>query len=336
MFTGDYFTTRSRESTPTLSPSHASLSHWGFSSDDEDWSANRREGRTSLSSDEERQMEHGVDDVSDIPDGTSTSFFRELLSSNLTLKADVVDVSNDETATIPPELLVHARAIQRHFLSFNQLLGLDAGLDGQSAFAHPGFSRIEQLENDLRSARAENKVLVERNEGLNTVVRVLRNQATESRQRKVREKVENTKSWEARPDETSRVSIGVDPSAISDLAFDLASATRSPNDIADALFALADDATPYPSGPEELQREKLPPRERLTNLEGILDVTLGRMEDYEKKASDAIGGKTMKKESLDLGRGVGVFEGAKVREVELSDEEDEDVEHDSKRIKIDR
>jgi hypothetical protein len=87
----------------------------------------------------------------------------------------------------------------------------------------------------------------------------------------------------ALPGEISRASMGIDPAAIQELAIDLATGTRKKNDIADALFALVDSSTPYPSAPEEVLREQLEPRERLRNLEGVLDVSLGRMEELENQ-----------------------------------------------------
>lgn len=90
------------------------------------------------------------------------------------------------------------------------------------------------------------------------------------------------KELDRRPDERSRTSIGIDPWIIQDLAADL-STGRDSAEVASELFTLADSAMSYPTGPEDIKRESLAPRERLRNLEGIMDVSLGRMEALEKR-----------------------------------------------------
>jgi hypothetical protein len=92
-----------------------------------------------------------------------------------------------------------------------------------------------------------------------------------------------------KPDERSRASIGIDPWIIQDLAADL-STGRDPTEVASELFTLAESAISYPTGPEDIKREALAPRERLRNLEGIMDVSLGRLETLEERYRQVRGG----------------------------------------------
>ena len=85
--------------------------------------------------------------------------------------------------------------------------------------------------------------------------------------------------------ERSRMCVGIEPGLIRGLAAALSTKDRTATAIAEEMFTLAESAMPY-TGIEDVRREGFAPRERLRNVEGVLDVTLARMEMMEKKMKD--------------------------------------------------
>lgn len=83
--------------------------------------------------------------------------------------------------------------------------------------------------------------------------------------------------------EYDRVTMGIDPQVVQLLAVDLVTGDRSRGVIAEEMFSLVERAIPLVSDPDELKRTKMAPRERLRSLEGVVDISLGRVELLEQK-----------------------------------------------------
>lgn len=88
---------------------------------------------------------------------------------------------------------------------------------------------------------------------------------------------------QSQPGELDRLTMGIDPQLVQTIAADLAVGARDSSSVADALFDLVEKAVPLVTDPAEYRRYNLAPRERLRNLEGVVDVSLGRVEKLEEK-----------------------------------------------------
>jgi len=182
----------------------------------------------------------------------------------------------------PTDLHQEVTALQQHLQAFAQHLAAPPAL----ITAYPETTKDRQLA-ELRQTITN---LENRNRTLHHANERLRNKNTElessySSMADEMARLADEQELNAGTNERSRTCIGIDPSLIRDLAAALSTGDRKKAAIASELFTLAESATPY-AGIEDVRRESFAPRERLRNVEGVLDVTLARMEMMENKMKD--------------------------------------------------
>jgi hypothetical protein len=179
----------------------------------------------------------------------------------------------------PIDLQQQVTALQDQLKVFAQTLAVTSA----DSTGYPQSATDRQL-NELRQTiynlENRNKVLHMANERLRN-----KNTELESNRSSMADELSrltDEQALDAGPNERSRTCIGIDPGLIRDLAAALSTGDRSAPSIAEELFTVAESAIPY-AGIEDVRRESFAPRERLRNVEGVLDVSLARMEMMEAK-----------------------------------------------------
>jgi len=213
-------------------------------------------------------------------------------------------------SSAPIDLQREITALQDHLKAFAQNLAAPSAV--VTAYPQSTTDRqLHQLRQTITNLESRNKVLHMANDRLrnkNTELESGRSSMADELSRLTDEQELNSGS-----NERSRTCIGIDPGLIRDLAAALSTGDRSAPSIAEELFTLAESAMPY-TGIEDVRREAFAPRERLRNVEGVLDVSLARMEMMEAKMKalsetarganlSMWGGGAIKKDAMQLSSG---------------------------------